>query len=67
MKPRWTKWLKVALPGAILAGFSAGCFGGDPTYFFSTAITDAVIYSLITTVVNALLTGATTTAAILLG
>lgn len=67
MKSRWTKWLKIALPGCVLMQFAAGCFGGDPTYFFSSTIANAIVYNLVSTFFTAIYTGLTGTTAMLLG
>ena len=65
MTRRWTKWIKIVLPGCILTGYAAGCFGGDPTFFFSSTITSAVVFSVVNALVTSLLSGLTTTAMLL--
>jgi len=61
MTRRWTKWLKIVVPGCILTGYAAGCFGGDPTFFFSSTISSAVAFSVVSALVSTVLT---TTAAL---
>lgn len=48
MRTRKAKWLKLAVPGAVVLQFSA-CFGGDPTFFFTSSIANAVVFNLVST------------------
>lgn len=64
MKPRRTKWLWLALPGCMLLQF-AGCFGGDPAFFLTSTVVNAVVFNLVSTLFNLVVSGLTTTATLL--
>ena len=40
------KWLKILVPGVIVLQFSA-CFGGDPQFFFTSSVANAVVFSIV--------------------
>jgi hypothetical protein len=66
MKPRWTKWLKIALPGCVLLQLT-GCFGADPQFYFASSIANAVVFNIVSTLVNLVFSGLSSTTAMLLG
>jgi hypothetical protein len=66
MKPRWTKWLWLSVPGCVTLQY-AGCFGGDPEYFFTSTVANAVVYNLVSALFEVILSGLTAAPAMLLG
>ncbi|MFQ5805076.1 MAG: hypothetical protein ACE5I3_01360 [Phycisphaerae bacterium] len=66
MKPRWTKWLRLALPGCVLLQITA-CLGTDPEFFFASTITNALVFNLVSALFNLFVSCLTTATAMLPG
>lgn len=52
MRTRKAKWLKILVPGVVVLQISA-CFGGDPQFFFTSSIANAIVFDLVSTAFNA--------------
>jgi hypothetical protein len=66
MKPRWTKWLKLALPGCVLLQITA-CLGSDPEFYLATMFTNALVFNVVSALFQLALSAVTTTTALLTG
>jgi len=66
MRTRWTKWLRLALPGCAVLQITA-CFGSDPELFFTTSVANALVFNIVNTLFDLVINTLTATPAILLG
>lgn len=64
MRPRWTRWLKFAVPGCIVLQITA-CLGSDPEFFLTSTVANAVIYNIVSTLFNLAVAGLTASAMLL--
>jgi len=66
MKPRWTKWLKLALPGCVVLQITA-CLGSDPEFYLASVFTNALVFNIVSALFDLFVSGLTTTTALLAG
>ncbi len=66
MKPRRTKWLKLALPGCVVVQITA-CLGSDPEFYLTSVFTNALVFNIVSALFELALSGLTTTTAMLAG
>ena len=66
MRPRWTRWLKFAVPGCIVLQLTA-CFGSDPQFYVTSTIANAVVFNVVSALFDLALSGLAAPALVLLG
>ena len=66
MKPRWTKWVKLALPGCVVVQITA-CLGSDPEFYLTSTFINALVVNIVSTVFSLVTSGLTTATAMLAG